>query len=1195
MDSTRQSDPHPRPEAAPADGPTLDHPASQRDPGATTDAVDGPTGAAGFPPLAGRCRIEGEIARGGMGVVLRAFDPSFGRRLAVKVLLARSDERADLARRFRDEARLTGRLQHPGIPPVHEQGELDDGRPYFTMKLIEGRTLDALLKERPSPLDDLPRFITIFGQLCQTVAYAHSQAVIHRDLKPLNVMVGAFGEVQVMDWGLAKVRGAAGPAEVEPPPAADDDAGRTRAGQALGTPAYMPPEQARGEVEDLDERADVFGLGAILCAVLTGLPPYQGKSAVEVMGQALQGDLADAWKRLDSCGADPELIALARACLQPEPPRRPRDAAEVAAAVARYQEGVQERLQKAEQERAAARVQAVEGRKRRRVLLVLAAVVLAGLTAGGAVWLWLSQQRATARAELTAALDASRQSMARGGVADAMSSARRAEGLLAAAGNDAGLRRDVDKRLKEIEFIAILEKIRTPENTAQERIASRSRADGLYGRAFRDLGIDVDVLDPAEAARRIEDRPALKPYLVAVLDDWVGPRRQARRDDPGALRRLLDVARRADPDPWRDRLRTAVAGADMDGLMDLAAGVDVRSQTPSALLALATGLMSGGRRKAAVNLLRRAEWEHPEDFWLPFYQGLWQGQDSDPNDIEQGARSFAVAVALRPKNVEAWSGYSVMLEKQGRIDEAVTAARRAAELEPDSCSANMALDAALATKGDLDGAHEARSRAVELLREQVRKDPGDDEAWVCLAINVERLGGPASVRKANREAALEANREAVRADPHNPWARHNIGALLRKDGKAAEALPWLEEAARLAPESAYILGTLGLARGDAGDDPGAEQAVRKAIELQPYYLPPYGTLADVLERRGDKAGSRDALHKGLRMCGDVLGKYPNCFRARFLSGYYLWKLGDLAGSAEQSRKAIEVYPSDADAYANLTVSLHDQGLLDQALETSRQGARRAEPSVLVFNDLAFDLTEKGESLDEADKAVRQALALDPESDVATLTQAEVFRAQGKFAESLEAYRRGDLLHAKKAVHKWPTGEWVKDAEKLVDLDRDLPRVLNGERPLTTAAANRDYGRLCGYKELNAAAARFYEAAFALDPKPADGREAAARCAALAGLGRGGDAPAGEEERAHLRRLALEWLRTDLGLWQMRTEGKGAGTRNAARQALNRWRTHDAFAGVRDAALEKLPEAERREWQRFWADVAALLDRLNDST
>jgi serine/threonine-protein kinase len=1200
---------------------TTDHAASGADPNATTAADAVPPRPLEFPARAGRCRVEGEIGRGGMGVVLRAVDPFFGRRLAVKVLKARADERPDLARRFLEEARLTGRLQHPGVPPVHDQGTLDDGRPYFTMKLIEGRTLADLLTERSSPLDDLPRFVAIFGQVCQTVAYAHSQGVVHRDLKPANVMVGGFGEVQVMDWGLAKVLRPVPPHPPGPPPPlwerGEEDQGesacprivhdpsplvgeggrggerdRTQAGAALGTPAFMAPEQARGERDALDERCDVFGLGAILCAILTGAPPYRGATLLEALRQAQQGDLADAWQRLEVCGADAELTALARACLSPEPSQRPRDAGAAAAATARYQEGVQERLRKAERERAAAQAQAVEQRKRRRVQRALAAVVLGALLVGGAAWLWLSQQRATARAELAAALERSRGSMAAGDLAEAMAAARRAEGLLAAAGGDAGLRQEVDDRIHEIEFVGALERIRTPDNTAQERIASRARADDRYARAFRDLGVDVDALDPEEAARRIEARPALKPYLVAALDDWTGPRRQARPDDPAAVRRLLDLARRVDPDPWRDRLREAAGREDRDALAELARGADARAQTTSALLALAEQLMHGGQRKEATALLRKARWERPEDFWLSYYQGLWQGQDSDPGQIEEGTRCYAVAVALRPRNVEAWSGYCTMLEKQGRIDEAVTASRRAVELEPDSPSAQMALTGALTMNGDLKGAGQARGRVIELLRAQVRKDPGDDEAWVLLGINLERHG--------EREAAVQANREAARLAPHNAWARHNVGALLRKQGKAAEAIPWLEEAARLAADSAYILGTLGLARADVGDDRGAEEALRKAVAIQPYYLPPYGTLADVLQRRGDAAGSRDLLRQGLQRCAAVLEKYPNTFRAEFLSGYYLWKTGDLPASVKHTRRALEVNPSDADAYANLSIALHDLGLLDEAADASRQGARKAEPSALVFNDLAFDLMEKGDSLDEASQAIQRALALDPNSDLATLTQAEVLRAQGKFAESLEAYRRGHLLHSKKAVKKWPTADWVKDAERLVELERDLPAVLSGERKLAAAAENLEYGRLCGCKQRFTAAARFYDAAFALDPAAADNlgaghRSLAAQDAALAALGRGADAPSSEAERARWRQRALDWLGADLALWRKAAEGKNGGPRRAARTALNRWRTHDALRGVRDAeALEALPEAEGRPWRRFWADVAALLDRLEDS-
>src|SRR5262249_30290767 len=152
-----------------------------------------------------RYRIDGEIARGGMGAVLKGRDPDLGRDVALKVL--RDDYRADadMVRRFVEEAQIGGQLQHPGIVPIYELGTLADRRPFFAMKLVKGHTLAQLLDARQGPDDDRPRLLSIFEAIAQTVAYAHARGVIHRDLKPSNVMVGSFGEVQVMDWGLAKV------------------------------------------------------------------------------------------------------------------------------------------------------------------------------------------------------------------------------------------------------------------------------------------------------------------------------------------------------------------------------------------------------------------------------------------------------------------------------------------------------------------------------------------------------------------------------------------------------------------------------------------------------------------------------------------------------------------------------------------------------------------------------------------------------------------------------------------------------------------------------------------------------------------------------------------------------------------------------------------------------------------------------
>jgi PAS domain S-box-containing protein len=316
---------------------------SARPDAATTDFALAPDLTPTSPPAAqipasiGRYRIDREIARGGMGSVLCGRDPDFGRDVAVKLLLPAHQAKPVYRQRFLDEARITALLQHPGTIPVYELGTLLDGRPFFVMQFVAGQTLDSLLAARKHPADDLPRFLGVFERVCQTIAYAHSLGVIHRDLKPLNVMVAPFGVVKVMDWGVAKVlaEGESAPTvsavEDTPDPAAD-----TKFGSVLGTPAYMAPEQAHGDTALLDRRTDVFGLGGLLCAILTGHPPYLGKRTRYVYARASRGDLSDAFARLDASPAARELVALAKWCLASDPLARPKDASEVTAALTAY-------------------------------------------------------------------------------------------------------------------------------------------------------------------------------------------------------------------------------------------------------------------------------------------------------------------------------------------------------------------------------------------------------------------------------------------------------------------------------------------------------------------------------------------------------------------------------------------------------------------------------------------------------------------------------------------------------------------------------------------------------------------------------------------------------------------------------------------------------------------------------------------
>lgn len=321
-----------------------------------------------------RYHLLGEIARGGMGAILKGRDIDLGRDLAIKVLLESHKDKPEVIQRFIEEAQIGGQLQHPGIAPVYELGQFADRRPFFSMKLVKGETLSKLLSDRAAPSVNRGKLLGIFVQVCQTMAYAHSRGVIHRDLKPANIMVGAFGEVQVMDWGLAKVLPAGGVADErksrsvqqghsivqtlrstgsEAPGSFGSGSSQTQIGSVLGTPAYMPPEQALGEIDLMDERTDVFGLGAILCELLTGKPPYVGEDGAHTFQMAYRGKLEECFARLDACEADTELLVLTKHCLELEPKDRPRDAGILAERVSEYLQSVDLKLRRSEMAQAA--------------------------------------------------------------------------------------------------------------------------------------------------------------------------------------------------------------------------------------------------------------------------------------------------------------------------------------------------------------------------------------------------------------------------------------------------------------------------------------------------------------------------------------------------------------------------------------------------------------------------------------------------------------------------------------------------------------------------------------------------------------------------------------------------------------------------------------------------------------------------
>jgi tetratricopeptide (TPR) repeat protein len=763
--------------------------------------------------------------------------------VAVKVLAADVAPHGPAARRFVEEAQVTAQLQHPGIPPVHEVGTLTDGRPFLAMKLIRGRTLADLLKERPDPSADRGRFVAVFEQVCQAVAFAHAHGVIHRDLKPHNVMVGRFGEVQVMDWGLAKVLGAGtDPADATEPAAtatgvvpSRDEADATRAGAVLGTPAFMPPEQAVGAIEQVDQRSDVFGLGAVLCAVLTGKAPYTGGSAEAVRQLAARARLDDAFTRLDGRGAEPELVALCKRCLSAEKADRPADAGVVAGEVAVL--------------RAAA-----EERKRRRVQRALAAAVLV-IGGGGAGFAWWQDRQAVALAKE----QQFKERQARDGIAAALRLSaelrkqyrfREAEGALEQATQLAAgapeLAPSVEQAKTDLAFVLELDRIRMKRSAFVVDSGGKARIDWAgaakeYAGAFRTRGLDVQQGEPAEVAAVVAGSP-IRAELVAALDDWA-----ALPTEPPTANPVLDILRRADPSPWLDAFRSATVRRNRMALGILARVADVASLHPATLTALAEVMRDRGLNPTA--LLLQAQFAHPRESLIPFQLGLWYG--SRQEDVAAVAH-YRAARTMRPENPTILNNLGAALLRLGETDGAVAACRKAVLLDPTLVRPQCGLGSALRAKGDHHGAVSAFRLAIRLdpeyatahhllgsilhaghdldgaidhFREAVRLDPAR-------AIDHYNLGVALSDKR-EPEGAIRSYAEAVRHDPNDPKNRMDLGNMLVRLGNTKGAIRCYQEGLRLAPNNAKCHYSMGAVLGNTGDLDGAVAEFREAVRIDP--------------------------------------------------------------------------------------------------------------------------------------------------------------------------------------------------------------------------------------------------------------------------------------------------------------------------------------------------------------------------
>ncbi|HVK08901.1 MAG TPA: protein kinase, partial [Gemmataceae bacterium] len=691
---------------------------------------------------------------------------------------------------------------------------------------------------------DRGSLVGLFESVCQAVAYAHDHGVVHRDLKPGNVMVGAFGEVQVMDWGLAKVLvPGAGPAESTAHDAApatataiDSDRGEadaTEAGSVLGTPAYMPPEQAIGAVDQIDARSDVFGLGAILCALLTGQPPYVGADFEAVRQMAARARLADAFARLDGCRADPGLVELVKRCLAAEPADRPPDAGGVARAVAGLRAAADERARqaeldrvRAEGERAKAEAEAREQRKRRRAQAALGLAFVALIVVAGTFAWWAREKRLAAAAEardrqiaaerevgraVEAAAAAHAQAVGAGRDpalwAEARSAARQAVDLAAAADAPADVRERIGRLAAEVEqaeknrrLIATLLEIRAGvgDQLDPAGMLDFNGTAARYERAFQEYGADPLALAPEAAADVLAALAGdARVDVAAAIDDWAYLRSIGRfldqqrgpapkldlADRARHVGPLFEVTRRLDPDPVRNRLRTAIAASDYPTLVRLCQEIDPGAH-PAQTINLAVLFLPWNEpwaREEAIRFLGWAQPHHPGDFHVNHNLAFFLLQKRNFADALPYA---AAAVAVRPNSALAWHTWAVAVTWAGRWAEAAAAYRRAYTLSPQNLTARVSAAALWDRAGDRPAA-----------------------------------------------AAVRAELDGLGADPAAlGFAYFILGKTFQLDGYAA----------------------------------GAEAAFREAIRHKSAYQPlAFGDLARLLEQRGDLKGAMAVYQEGI--------------------------------------------------------------------------------------------------------------------------------------------------------------------------------------------------------------------------------------------------------------------------------------------------------------------------------------------